>query len=114
MSMAASPIASDRVGCGWTAAPELPGGRLEEHGGAGLRDEVGDVRADEMDADDLVGLLVGDDLGEAFVLAADERLAVGDQRELAGLEGDAVALALGLAAADAGDLRPAVRAPAAS
>src|SRR3989304_1281595 len=57
---------------------------------------------------DLIAGAVGDDLGEALVVAADERLAVGDEGELAGLEGQAVALALLLAAPDRGDLRPAV------
>ena len=45
-------------------------------------------------------------LTKPSVLAADERLAVGLERELADLDGDAVALAFLLRAADRRDLRP--------
>src|SRR3972149_3012575 len=95
-------------GGGMDRGAQLPGRSLEEHRRAGLGDEVRHVRADEVDAEDLIAVAVGDDLGEALVVAADERLAVGDEGELAGLEGQAVALALLLAAPDRGDLRPAV------
>jgi hypothetical protein len=56
-------------------------------------------------AEQLVGLGVGDDLDEALVVAGDERLAAGLERELADLDGDVVALAFLLGPADRGDLR---------
>ena len=66
------------------------------------------MRADHVDAQELVGLLVGDDLDEALGLAADERLADGLERQLADLDRDAVALAFVLRPADRRDLRPRV------
>ena len=66
------------------------------------------MRADHVHAQQLVGLRVGDDLDEALVLAADERLADGLEGHLADLDGDAVALAFLLRPADRRDLRPRV------
>src|SRR3954454_6722522 len=87
---------------------DLPGRRLQLEGDRRLGDEVRGVRADEVDAQGDVGLLVRDHLREALVLAADERLGDGLERHLADLHGDAAVLALLLAEADAGDLGAAV------
>ena len=112
--MAASPSTSDRVGCGWTA--DATSQAVASNSIAALASAMSSVTcaADHVDAQDLVGLGVGDDLGEAVGLAVDERLADRLEGELADLERDAVPLALGLGAADRRDLRPASRSPAAS
>ena len=93
---AASPSASDSVGCGWTAEPTSHA--VASSSIAALASVIRSVTcgADHVDAQQLVGLLVGDDLDEALVLAADERLADGLERDLADLDREAVALALGL------------------
>src|SRR5215213_2070242 len=49
--------------------PYFPGRRLEQHRHTGLADQVGHVWSDHMDTEQLVGLLVRDDLHEAFVVA---------------------------------------------
>src|SRR4051794_37669481 len=56
-----------RMGVG--GAADLPGRGLELEAERGLRDEVGRVWADEMDAERVPGLGVADDLGKALVLA---------------------------------------------
>src|SRR5829696_2467092 len=58
---------------------DLPGRRLERERQRRLGDEVRHVRADEVDAEGDVGLLVRDDLDEALVLATDDGL--GDRLE---------------------------------
>src|SRR4029077_16334320 len=65
--------------------PDLPRGRLEREPEAGLGDEVGRVRADDVDTDGVAGRRVGDDLGETLVLAPDDRLGDGLERDLAHL-----------------------------
>ena len=113
-AMAASPTTSDERRVGVGRAADLPGRRVEGEGERRLGDEVGGVRADEVDAERVVGLRVGDDLGEALVLAADDRL--GDRLEghLADLVREALLLALLLGQADRGDLRAGSRSPAAA
>src|SRR3990172_11799926 len=103
----ADDLGERRVGVG--RAPDLPGRRVEGEGERRLGDEVGGVRADEVDAQRVVGLLVPDHLGEALVLAADDRLGDRLEGDLADLVGDALLLALLLGQADRGDLRAAVR-----
>src|SRR5919198_1458403 len=58
---------------------DLPWRRLELEGERCLGYEVGDMWADEVDAERVVRLGVADDLDEALVLATDERL--GDRLE---------------------------------
>ena len=89
-------------------AADLPGRRLELEAERRLGDEVGGVRPDDVDAERVVGLGVGDDLGEALVLAADERLGDRLERDLADLERVAGGGGLRLGQPDRGDLRPAV------
>ena len=71
----------------------------------GFGDELGRARADHVDAEHLVVLLVGDDLDEAFGLAGD--LGAAEHAELEGADRDVVAalLRLGFGQADAADLR---------
>ena len=67
-------------------AADLPRRRLELEGERRLGDEVGRVRPDDVDAERVVGVGVGDDLGEALVLAADDRLGDRLERDLADLD----------------------------
>ena len=90
---------------------DLPGVDLEREAEARLGDEVGRVRADDVDAERVVGVLVRDDLGEALVLATDDRLGDGLERDLADLVVRAGRLDLLLGQADRGDLRAAVGGP---
>src|SRR5664280_1979440 len=55
-------------------ADHLLGRRFEPEEGAALRDELGGMRADDVDAEDLVVLRVGDDLHEAFLRRLHHRL----------------------------------------
>src|SRR4029078_11466608 len=96
-----------RVGVG--RAADLPRRRVELEGQRRLRDEVRRVRTDDVNAERVVGRGIGDDLGEALVLAADDRLGDGLERDLADLDGVALLLGLRLGQADRGDLGPAVR-----
>ena len=66
---------------------------------------------DDVDAQRVARLGVADDLGEALVLAADDRLRDGLERDLADLVREASLLALLLGQPDRGDLGPAVRGP---
>ena len=50
--------ASESVGCAWMVRDDLLGRRLEPQGHAGLGDQVGGVRADDVDAQHLVVLRV--------------------------------------------------------
>src|SRR5437868_1046484 len=92
-------------------AADLPRRRLEGEGERGLGDEVGRVRPDDVDAEGVAGLRVADDLREALVLAADDRLGDRLERHLADLEREPALLDLGLGQPDRGDLRPAVGGP---
>src|SRR5512141_2327790 len=80
--------------------PDLPRGRLEQHGHTGLADEVGHPGADHVHAQQLVRPGIGDDLDEALVLAANERLADGLERHLADLDGNSRGVAFLLRTAD--------------
>jgi len=51
-------------------------GSLGLHGGNGFGDQLEAVGADDVHAEDLAVLLVGDDLDEAFVLAEDGGAAI--------------------------------------
>ena len=92
-------------------AADLPGGRVQRERERGLGDEVGGVRPDDVDAERVLRLGVGDDLGEALVLAADDRLGDRLERDLADLVRDAGGLHLLLGLADGRDLGPAVGRP---
>ena len=72
---------------------------------------VAGVRADNVDAEDAVGLGVGEELHEAVGRVVGLGAAVGGERELADLVGDAGGLQLLLGLADAGDLRGGVDHP---
>jgi hypothetical protein len=70
-----------------------------------LGDQLGDARADHLDAEQLVGLRVGDDLDQAFCLAEGECPAAGLEWEAADLHLVSGLARLSLAEADVGDLR---------
>ena len=110
-AIAASPRTSLSVGWGWVDAADLPRRRLELERDRRLGDEVRGVRPDDVDAERVVGLLVGDDLREALVLADDDRLGDRLERDLADLDVEALLLGLLLGQPDRGDLRPAVGRP---
>src|SRR6266568_3003451 len=59
--------------------------RLELHGDAGLGDQFGGVRADDMYAQNLVVLRFTDDLYKAFLFTEDARLARSTEGKLADL-----------------------------
>src|SRR4051812_4604629 len=98
---------------GVVGAGDVFGGGFELHGDDGLGDHVGGVGAKDVDAEDAVGLGVGDDLdlSDGFVHALGA--AVGGEGELAdldlvaGLEGVLLGVAdggeLGVGVDDAGD-----------
>ena len=73
---------------------QLVDGAFELHHGDSLGDELGGLRADDVHAEDLAVLRVGNDLHEAIVAADDRGFGVAGERELADL--DLVALLLGL------------------
>src|SRR4029078_8523517 len=58
---------------------DLPWRRLEVQRDRSLRDQVGRARPDDVDAERVIGCLVGDDFREALVLPDDDRL--GDRLE---------------------------------
>ena len=66
-------------------------------------DQLVGLRADDVDAENLAVLLVGDHLDEAVVTAEDRRLAVADERKLADLHLEALRLGLRFGQADAAD-----------
>ena len=101
-------MTSDRVGWAWVAPPISQARRVELEGERRLGDEVGRVRPDDVDAERVLVLGVGDDLGEALVLAADDRLGDRLERDLADLVRRPGGLDLLLGQADRGDLGPAV------
>src|SRR5258708_21976935 len=88
-------------------AAELPGRGLELERNRRLGDEVRGVRPDDVDPERLVGLLVGDDFGEALVLATDDRLRDRLERHFADLDRQAALLALLPRQPDPSDLAPA-------
>src|SRR2546428_447407 len=96
---------------GMRRAADLPRCRVELEGERRLGDEVRDVRADEVDTQGVARLGVADDLDEALVLAADDRLRHGLERNLADLVGQPLFLALLLGEAHRRDLGPRVRRP---
>ena len=79
----AEDLGQGRVGMG--RIRRSPRRRVEVEGDGRLGDEVGRVRPDEVDAKRVAGLGVADDLAEALVLAADDRLGDGLERDLADL-----------------------------
>src|SRR5207247_2213233 len=93
-------------------AAELPGVALEELRQRGLSDELGRAVADDVCAQQLPGLGVGDDLDEAAGLAVDLRPADGREGELADLHLEPLLARLLLGQPDRRDLR--VRVGAAS
>ena len=58
-------------------AAEFVGGGFEGHGDAGFGQQFGGVRADDVDAEDLVVFLFGDDLDETVGFAEDACFAGG-------------------------------------
>ena len=80
---AASWSASDSVGCAWIVRiiSSVVASSAEQR--AALGDELGRVRADDVDAEDLVVLRVGDDLDEALRRGLHRRLREDAERELA-------------------------------
>src|ERR1044071_2004349 len=89
-------------------APQLFGRRFEVEGDDGLVNDLGRVRADDVDAQQLVVLRLADDLDEALLLAEDARLARGREGELRRLHVVAQLLRLRLGQTDGRDLRVAV------
>ena len=63
-------------------AAEFVCGGLKDHGDTGFGEKFGRVRADDVDAEDLVVFLFGDDLDEAVGFAEDACLARGRERNL--------------------------------
>jgi hypothetical protein len=80
----------------------------ELHGHAELADHFADARADQVHTQHLVGVGVGENLGEAFGLVVDLGAAVGREGELADLVGAAFGLELLFGLADGGQLRAGV------
>ena len=101
-------IISDKVGCGKTVWMKSV---LDQLGGLAdgvALDQLGDLGADHVRAEQFAGLGVEHGLHEALDLAERDRLAVADRRELADLDLVARFLGRGLGQADARDLRPAI------
>src|SRR3954470_2030280 len=88
----AEDLGEGRMGVGRSA--DLPRNRLELESDGRLGNQVCRVRTDDVDAERLVGFLVGDDLREALVLAADDGLRDRLERDLADLDRQASLLAL--------------------
>ena len=92
-------------------ARHLLGGQVPQLGQGELGQQLGHVRADHVQAEDLAVLGVGDQLDEADRLPQPVRLAVGGERELRRLDVVALVLGLGLGVAEGADLRLAVGRP---
>ena len=92
-------------------AADLTRRRVELECQRGLGDQIGRVGTDDVDPQRVARERVADDLREALVLAADERLGDRLERDLANLVRDPLLLALLLGKPDRGDLRPAVGRP---
>ena len=86
-------------------ARQVVGRTAELHGQHAFVHQLGDVRADQVHAQDAVGLGVCQDLHEARRLDHRHGTAVGGEREAAGLVRDAFVLELLLGLADPGQLR---------
>src|SRR5690349_15512830 len=89
---------------------QVLGRGFQLHGGDRLGDQVGGRGPDDVHTQDLLVLGVGDHLDEALVLAHNAGLGVGGEGKLADLDLDAALFGLGLAQADAADLRLAISA----
>ena len=81
---------------------------LQVHGDDVALDQLGDLGADHVGAEQLPGLLVEHHLHQALVLAERDGLAVADEREAADADVEALLLGLRLGETDRGDLRVAV------
>ena len=79
-------MASDEGGVGVDGPHQVFDGAFELHGGNGFGDELRRLRADDVHAEDLSVLGVGDDLHEAVVRVDDGGLGVSDEGELAHLD----------------------------
>src|SRR5262249_24371909 len=90
--------------------PKLFRRGLQPHRHAGFGQQVGGVRADDVDAEHLVVFGVSDDFDEAFSFAQDHRLAQGREREFADLDLIASLFSFRFAQTDAADFRFAVSA----
>ncbi len=90
---------------GMDVAGDLGRRDLHELGQAQLGQQFGDIRADQVGAQDFAVAGVGDDLDEADALVERLGLAVGHERELAHLDLVARGLGLCLGHAQAGNLR---------
>ena len=101
---AASLVASDSDGCAWQMRAMSSRRGLELHRHHRLGDQLASHRADDVHAEDLVGLRVGEELDHAGGVAERARPAVGHERERAGPVGAAGGLQLLLGLADPGDL----------
>ena len=88
---------------------ELRGRGPEFEGETRLGDEVGDLRPDQVHAEDRAALGVAEDLAESLRLPSDVRLGDREERHLPDDERDAVALQLLGRGTDRCDLRSAVR-----
>ena len=105
---AASPTASDIVGCAWIVRISSSTVHSSRSASVGFGDELGRARADHVHAEHLVVLLVGDDLDEAFGLAGDPGAAEHAELERADADVVAALARLPLGQADAADFRIAV------
>src|SRR5579864_7452730 len=83
-------------------------GRLEPQGDSRLRDELGGARTNQVHAEQLIVLRLGDNLHEALRFAGDSRAAEHAEREQAGADIVAALHRLGFGQSDAADLRLAV------
>ncbi|MGY3082320.1 hypothetical protein ACVWZZ_008728 [Bradyrhizobium sp. LM6.10] len=81
---------------------------LQIHGDDVALNQLGDLCADHVGAEELAGLLVEDHLDQALVLAERDRLAVTDEGEAADADLAATLLGLGFGEADGGHLRLAI------
>ena len=83
-------------------------GGLKLHGNDALGDELRGLRADDMDAQNLAVLRIGDDFYKAIVRIDDGGFGVAHERELADLHLLTLLFGLDFCEADATDLRVAV------
>ena len=93
---------------GVAGAGHIFGRGRELHGHAIFADHLADLRADHVDAEDLVGGGIGQHLHKALALMIDLGAAIGGEGELARLIGDASGLQLFLILADPGHFREGV------
>ena len=80
-------------------------GRFQLNRRDALRDDLGRIRPDDVDPEDLAILRIGNDFDKAVMRIDDRRLGVADERELADLHLVSLLLGLRLGEADAGNLR---------